>query len=400
MAKILFLAHRVPFPPDKGDKIRAFQLLRGLTAEHEVWLGATTDDPADRGCLERVDHGCREAAAPVLGRWRRCFNMAAALLRGAPLSVARFRHPALERWVKRVLEEVRPDVVFVYSSALAQYVMEGRGDVPLVVDFVDADAAKWQAYAKSVPWPLSWLFRREARRLIAYEREVLAASAAGLIVSEDERGVMAGLQPEGAGKLRVLTNGVKLPAVEPSAGGSLIVMCGRMDYRANVDGAVWFAREVLPAIRSRRPDAVFRIVGAAPTRKVRALAALPGVEVTGAVPEVGSHLAKAAVIVAPLRVARGIQNKVLEGMAAGRPVVATSAALAGLAVTPGREALQADDGDSFAGAVLDVLDGRAPPDLAQSGRRYVERRHRWETELQGLMRLVRSLAPASGEAAA
>lgn len=399
MVKILFLAHRAPFPPDKGDKIRAFHLLRRLTADHEVWLGATADDPADEGRLASADHRCREAVAPTLAPGRRRLNMALGLLRGAPLSVARFRHPDLERWVGRVLKEVRPDLVFVYSSALAQYVV-GRSEAPLVVDFVDADAAKWEAYAELAAWPLSWLFQREARRLVAYERAVLAASAASLIVSESERRVMAELQPEGAGKLQVLTNGVELPSFAPPAAGGLIVMCGRMDYRANVDGAAWFAQEVLPAIRARRPDAVFRIVGAAPTREVRALAGLPGVEVTGAVPEVAPHLAEAAVIVAPLRVARGIQNKVLEGMAAARPVVATAAALEGLSVAPGRDVLQADAPDTFAEAVLDVLDGRAPEDLAMRGRRYVERRHRWETQLQGLTELVGRLAPGSGEAAA
>lgn len=404
MAKILFLAHRIPFPPNKGDKIRAFHLLRRLTDEHEVWLGATVDDPADQDSVAGADHRCREVVAPMLGPWRRRFNMAAALLRGAPLSVARFRHPELEGWVKRVLEEVRPDLVFVYSSALAQYVVDGRRrDVRLVIDFVDADAAKWQAYGDTTPWPLSWVFQREARRLVAYEREVLDACARGLIVSEAERQVMAAFQPRGAGKLQVLTNGVDLQAFDatrPADGGSLIVMCGRMDYRANVDGAAWFAQAVLPAILARRPDALFRIVGAAPTAQVRALAQLPGVEVTGAVPTVQPHLAEAAVVVAPLRMARGIQNKVLEGMAASRPVVATSAALDGLAAKPGRDVLQADAADTFADAVLEVLEGRAPPDLAACGRRYVERRHSWETELEALSALVRRLAPESGEVAA
>jgi sugar transferase (PEP-CTERM/EpsH1 system associated) len=404
MAKILFLSHRIPFPPDKGDKIRAFHILRRLTANHEVWLGAPVDDAIDLGRVEAAAAGCAGACLPALGAMRRGLNMASGLLSGAPLSVARFRHPVIDRWIGEVLRDVRPDLVFVYSSALAQHLMDRLpADVPMVVDFVDADAAKWQAYAQTAAPPMRWVFAREARRLVTFERDVLARAAAGLVITEPERQVMARLQPEGAHKLTVMSNGVELgPEPEPMPHGPpRIVMCGRMDYRANVDGAAWFAREVLPLVQAAVPAATFRIVGAAPTRQVLDLAALPGVTVTGAVPEVRPQLDAAHVIVAPLRVARGIQNKVLEGMAAGRPVVATPGALEGIAAQPGVEVLQADGAVAFAGAVLDVIQERAPGDLGKRGRRFVERRHRWDAELRVLERLVADLAPdPSAEAAA
>jgi sugar transferase (PEP-CTERM/EpsH1 system associated) len=329
--------------------------------------------------------------------------MATALLTGDPLSVARFRHPDLDRWILRVLQEARPDLVVLYSSALGERLLGRLPDgLPLLVDFVDADAAKWTAYAAAAPWPLSWLFRREARKLVAFESALLARADAALLVSDAERKVMDRMQPQWAAKLEVMSNGVDLeafPAAPPSR-GSLIVMCGRMDYRANVEGAGWFAHEVFPLIRKRAPAAIFRIVGAAPTAAVRALARLAGVEVTGAVPKVWPHLAEARVVVAPLRFARGIQNKVLEGLAAARPVVATSAALEGLEVVAGREVLAADEPATFAEAVLQVLEGRAPSDLGDRGRQFVESQHRWDVQLRSLDNLVERLTGStSGEAA-
>lgn len=404
MAKILFLAHRVPFPPDKGDKIRAFHILEHLAAEHRIWLGAAADDPADLRHLPGARARYEDACFAPLGAPRRAWNMAAAALTGRPISVARFRHPSLGRWIARVLREVRPDVVFVYSSALAQYLPR---DLPagtrLIVDFVDADAEKWRGYAALARGPMRWVYAAEARRLVRFERRVLAAAEAGVLISETERRLQGGLLPEGAAKLHVIANGVDTDYFRPAITGETsanIVFCGRMDYEANVDAAEWFARKVLPRVRERRPEAVFQIVGAAPAARVRALGALPGVEVTGTVPDVRPYLADAAVVVAPLRIARGIQNKVLEGMAAGRPVVATPQALDGIAAAPGREVLLGADAAGFAAAVLGVLEGQAPADVGAHGRAFVLRRHRWAAQLGALDNLIRPSAEGSAQAAA
>jgi sugar transferase (PEP-CTERM/EpsH1 system associated) len=403
MAKILFLAHRAPFSPDKGDKIRAFYLLKHLAARHEVWLGAGADDPADIRRLAMAREPCDDTCIVPLGGFRRACNMAWGVLSGAPLSVARFRHPALARWISRVLRDVRPDLVFVYSSALTQYVVGRTGPgVRLIVDFVDSDAQKWLAYAERAPLATRWLYRAEARRLVRFERRALDAAMAGVLISETERRQQADLLPTGAAKLTVIPNGVDTDFFRPMPGPRPrrdIVFCGRMDYAPNIDGAEWFVREILPRVRERSPAAVFRIVGAAPVARVLALRAAPGVEVTGRVPDVRPYLAAAAVVVAPLRIARGMQNKVLEGLAAGRPVVATPAALDGIAAQPGREVLVGADAETFAKAVADVLTHRAPPDLGRLGRKFVLRHHRWQTQLEALDRLIaRSLAESSAEA--
>ncbi len=399
MAKILFLSHRAPFPPDKGDKIRAFHMLRRLAERHEVWFGAGADEAGPKA---PPDIPLRETCIAPLGPLRRGWNMVGALAAGAPLSVGRFRHGRLERWIGRVLAEVRPDIVFVYSSAMAQYVV-GRmaPGTRLIIDFVDADAEKWRAYAAAARFPMAAVFAREARRLTAFEARVLAAAEIGIVISQTERRLLSAQLPAGAEKLQVLSNGVDLDYFTPAPGrgdGRSVVFCGRMDYLANADAAAWFAREIFPQVRGIRPDAVFRVVGACPVPAVQALAALPGVEVTGSVPDVRPYLKDAAVVVAPLRVARGVQNKVLEAMACARPVVVTPAALDGIDAEEGREVLVGADPCAFARAVCDVLAGEAPPRLGENARRFVTLRHQWPVQLRALDALIGS--GSSAEAAA
>jgi sugar transferase (PEP-CTERM/EpsH1 system associated) len=392
MAKVLFLAHRVPFPPDKGDKIRAFHMLQHLAERHEVWLGAGADDLMDLEHVPAMREWCVDLCVAPLGKPRRLANMATAMVRNAPLSVARFRHPMLERWIDTVLRDVRPDLVFVFSSALGQYVL-GRlpGNATLVVDFVDADAEKWRAYAGEARGPMRWIYRREARLLAGFERTLLQAATAGLLISEIERRLMAQLVGDQAHKLQVVPNGVDTDYFDVTPAQTAvpeIVLCGRMDYLPNIDAAQWFAHDILPKVRQACPDALFRIVGAAPTTAVTALRQLRGVDVVGAVPDVRPYLARAAAVVAPLRIARGIQNKVLEGMSAARPVVATPQALEGIAAQVGRDVLVGEDAEAFAGAVSAVLQNRAPAGLGRSAREFVLGHHRWSAQLAALDAII------------
>ena len=392
MAKILYLAHRVPFPPNKGDKIRAYHILQYLAARHDVWLGAIADDPADMAHLPWARRHLADAFFGAPGRYAMAANMAAAALSGRPISVDRFRHRGLGRWIRTVLDEVRADLVYVFSSALAHYV---AGRLPagtgMIVDFVDADAEKWRAYAERARAPKRWIYGAEFRNLVRYERRALAAADAGILITKAEQELMARLQPGAAGKLHVIGNGVDTDYFAPPGGtipGGDIVFCGMMDYLPNVDAACWFAHDILPRIRQAMPYARLRIVGARPSAQVLALAALDGVDVTGAVPDVRPYLHGAAAIVAPLRIARGIQNKVLEGMAAGRPVIVTSQALEGIDARHGRDVLVADTSEDMARAAIAVLRGQAPEGLGAAGRAYVVAHHRWQEQLGGLDSLV------------
>ncbi len=408
LAKILFLAHRVPFPPNKGDKIRAFHELDHLARHHDVWLGAGADDPADLEHLAYARAQFRDACFGLSGRVRTAANLAGAALDGTPLSVARFHHPGLMRWCADILARVEPDLVFVFSSAAARFVLgRMRGRTRLVTDFVDADAEKWRAYEAAAAAPGRWLYGAEFRRLVRYEARVAAASAAGLFVSQTERDLFAGLVPESASRLAVVPNGVDTdyfrpdPALGPVARGS-IVFTGTMDYKPNIDAVTWFAREILPLVRRAAGHARFRIVGAKPAAAVQALAALDSVEVTGTVSDVRPHLGQAEAVVAPLRIARGIQNKVLEGMAMARPVIATPEALDGITARPGEDLLVARDTAGFATQVAAVLEGKAPGTLGANARAAVIAHHGWAHHLAGLDGILEEVlhAAASGQAAA
>ena len=389
--KILFLAHRSPYPPNKGERIRAYHLLKHLSSKHQVWLGAPVD-PEDMVHIDWAKDLCVDAFFAPSSHWRGRAKMLGGLIRGAPLSVARFQDPALQKFVDETLVRVEPDLVFAFSSAMAAYI---SGPLParssLFIDFVDADAQKWKDYAARTPQPMKALYALEAKRLTDFEAPLLARARGATLVSETEAALLKAMHPQWSQKIHSVPNGVDTDFFAPTATTSeagLIVFCGTMDYLPNVDGSKWFAQNILPKVRAIHPAARFRIVGARPSSEVQALARIDGVEVTGSVPDVRPHLAAAEVIVAPLRIARGIQNKVLEAMAAGRPTVATSQALDGIKAVIGRDVLVADDEGAFANAVAQVISQKCPPDLGERGRQSVLAHHQWQVQFDKLDALI------------
>jgi sugar transferase (PEP-CTERM/EpsH1 system associated) len=266
-----------------------------------------------------------------------------------------------------------------------------------VIDFVDVDSDKWRQYAAKKAWPLSMLYAHEARQLLAYERRVARSCDAALFVSAPEAGLFRSLAPESAARIGHYSNGVDTQYFasgaaydSPYAAGELaLVFTGAMDYWPNVDAVAWFAQQVLPAVRARHPGAVFYIVGARPAPEVRQLAALPGVVVTGTVPDVRPYVAHATLSVAPLRIARGIQNKVLEAMAMGRTVVLSPQALEGIHGTPGRDLLLAEEAAQFIAAVNQALD-RPDAAIGAAARATVEQRYGWNSHLAPVRNLLES----------
>ena len=393
--RLLFLAHRIPYPPDKGEKIRAWHMLDHLANTWEVELGCLVDDPRDLGHLPALRARFAHVEAHRLrGRWQAAARAVTRLRPGLPLSLGWFHHPALAAWVRRGLAERRWDAAMVYSSAMAPYVMGPGAHRPgfrRVLDMVDVDSAKWQAYAAGAAPPMRLIWAREARTLFALERRAALDFDRTLFVSEAEARHFVGLAPDCAGKVDWVENGVDLARFDPAeprptpypAGAVPIVFTGTMGYRPNIEAVAWFAEAVLPRLRARAQAPSFWIVGANPAPAVQALARLPGVHVTGTVPDVRPYLAHAAVAVAPLAIARGIQNKVLEAMAMARPVVATQAAFEGVRAVPGRDLLVADGAEAFAAAVAAVLDG-AHPRLGEAGRVAVRATHDWAATLRRL----------------
>jgi sugar transferase (PEP-CTERM/EpsH1 system associated) len=401
MAETLFLAHRIPFPPDRGDKIRTFHELRHLAGLGRVNLACFADDEADSAHLA----GLREAIGPALGETfvevRRTSRIAAgarALVEGRPVSLALFDSPALRGFVERLLASGRIGTVFAFSGQMAQFVPDGAR-ARFVMDFGDVDSAKFEAYGAG-GGAMGPVHRREGRKLAAFERAVAERADVSLFVSDAEADLFRRRSGLESADIRSLQNGVDLDYFDPGARfpklderGPLIVFTGQMDYAPNIDAVRWFAGEVMP----RLPEARFAIVGRKPPAAVRRLAGSRTI-VTGAVPDVRSWLAAADVVAAPLRIARGIQNKVLEAMAMARPVVASPAAFEGIEAEPGLHLLVADSAEAQAEAIKGLLDDRRRAQaMGQAARRRIEQAYRWETRLAPLGGII-GIAPRQAAA--
>lgn len=385
MGDILFLAHRVPYPPDRGDKIRSFHMLRHLAAQGRVHLAAFADDPRD---MDRPELAAFTASRAIVRRTKTQFVAGVqALASGRPVSLAAFDHAAMRRAVREVLAREDIETIFVFSSQMAQYLpAETRAQV--IMDFVDMDSAKFAAYAGAAKGPMRWMLAREARLLMAFEGAVATRADASLFVSEAEAGLFR--RHTGAGHVHAIENGIDTAHFDPSAdfervdaGPALIVFTGQMDYRPNVEAVSWFAEAILPRVRATHPDARFAIVGRNPTDAVKALVKREGVIVTGEVADVRGWLAAAAVVVAPLRLARGIQNKVLEAMAMARPVVASAAAAEGIDHN-GTIAVGVTAEDMVEAVALLLSDREDAAELGIDARARVMARYGWDARLAAL----------------
>jgi sugar transferase (PEP-CTERM/EpsH1 system associated) len=401
LRNLLFLSHRIPYPPDKGDKIRAWHVLRYLAGTHRIHLGCFVDDPYDRVHVDALAEHCADLACFDLDPRRQRLKSLLMARPRQPLSVGYFRDSRLQRWVTGKLTSGTIDAVYVFSSAMASYVMDARG-IKRILDMVDVDSAKWSVYAETARFPARQVWAREGRTLLTFERRVASQFDFSLFVSEHERQLFVERAPETAGRTGWVCNGVDLQHFSPThkfaspfgGEGANLVFTGRMDYRPNIDAVRWFAREVLPLLRRHNSGLRFWIVGAAPTREVLSLGELPGVRVTGRVPDTRPYLAAADVVVAPLRIARGIQNKLLEAMAMARPVVATPEALSGVQARPGRDILLATGIDQTVRSIVDLLQGRHPV-MGAAARRAVEAVHQWSVTLRPLDGLLSLAHPES-----
>ncbi len=414
MANILFLVHRLPYPPNKGDKVRSYHLLRHLAERHQVHLGTFVDDPDDHQHLPTVKGWCASLhAEPLQPRGAKLASLRG-LATGEALTEVYYRSPRLARWVAQTVERERIDATVVFSSSMAQYA-QAHPAVPMLVDFVDVDSAKWADYAPQHRWPLSWLYAREGRLLLACERRVAAQARRSFFATEKEAALFRSLAPEAANGVEGMDNGVDATFFSPDAdraspfetGEAPLVFTGAMDYWPNVDAVSWFAADVLPRLRAVHPRLRLHIVGRSPTPAVRALAG-DAVIVTGTVPDVRPYLQHAAAVVAPLRLARGIQNKILEAMAMGRPVVAAEACVSAMRVVPGQDVLAARDAGDYVQHLSALLtEPSRAAETGAAGRRCVVSAYSWAAHLQTLDRHLQqtlqtpaALAPSASAAAA
>jgi sugar transferase (PEP-CTERM/EpsH1 system associated) len=399
--RILFLCHRVPYPPDKGEKIRAFHEIRALSRRHRVHLLTLADSEVpDLAPLAKL---CERVEVFPIQRSSAYLRAALGLARPQPLTLSFFESAELHGRVAELARTESFDLVVAYCSAMAPYVEPFAG-VPAVLDMVDVDSAKWAQYSRFAPLAKRPVYALEARRLQAYEASLPGRFERIVLATGNETRLLKSFAPDA--RAATIPNGVDLdffqPLNLPKATRPALVFTGQMDYFANVDGVSHFARAVMPRLRQRFPDLEFLIVGRSPVPAVRALTELPGVYVTGAVGDVRPFLDRAWAFVAPLRIAQGVQNKVLEAMAMNVPVVCTDKVFAGLSeggFRHGRDLLAAADDEGLEACVATVLaDAEMRASLAECARQRLSASYLWAPNMDRfedlLMAAVRRPAPA------
>ena len=403
MKEVLLLVHRLPYPPNKGDKLRSFNLLKVLSEHYRVSLGAFVDNPGDWEHVDRLQEYCANSCfLPLHRKWATIRSLNGFLL-GEPLTFPYYRDDRMRDWVRSVASGTSLTAAVAYSSGMAQYLAGDEfKDVRRIMDFVDVDSDKWRQYARSKAWPMSAIFTREATKLEQAEIRIAHEFDASIFVSDFELRFFLQLAPDIESKVHTIRLGVDTGFFDPDrdlrspyeSKHKNLVFTGAMDYWANVDAAIWFANEVLPLVARDVPGARFHIVGSNPTEKVKALASDNRINVTGTVADIRPYIAYADVVVAPLRIARGVQTKILEGLAMGRPVVATRGAIEGIDCDglAGVEVVS-EGAASMADLVTRTLSGVAATSGAAERRNFVKTCHDWRTNLATMLSLIESNAP-------
>jgi polysaccharide biosynthesis protein PslH len=399
LMRIFFVCQRVPFPPDRGDKITTFNEIRHLSTKHEVHVFCLADGRRDLDNVPDLLSYARSVTAVRVIGWVGKLRALKALLAGGPLSVAAFNEAELHDAINKKFTELRPDLIMIYSCNVAQYA-EHFPQVPRIMQFAELDSSRWGQFARRSRRPLRWVYAIEERRFSSYERHIALTFSHALVCTAAEQSDFERLIP--GAPVSLVGNGVDLEyfrskgiAKQPGS----IVFTGVMDYFPNIDAVLWFCYEILPIVQRHIPEAGLTICGSRPVAAVRRLAKRRGVTVTGRVPDTRPYMDRAEVFVAPLRMARGIQNKLLEALAMGLPCVASSAAATGTAVPDGEGIIAANNREEFAEHIVRLLRDRAfRAEMAEKARAAAELNYRWETQLAKLDCVVAALSHRSASA--
>ena len=402
---ILYLAHRIPYPPNKGDKIRSFNEVKFLAASHTVDLVCLADDPVDLQYKEALQKFCRKVfVCPISTTWSKIRGLAG-LFAGRSISSAYFYRKRVQAILNQWLERDHYDAIVCFSSPMAEYIFQskllaGEGNNPnrtkLIMDFCDIDSDKWLQYSQGANLPMKQIYCAENERLQTYEEKIYRTFDSSIVASDLEKKVFLKICPQ-AEDVIVILNGVDAAYFSPDSiesasdlkNGPNLVFTGAMDYHANVDGVCWFCEEIFPRLNKEFPNLNFDIVGRHPAPAVKKLDTIPGVHVIGDVVDIRPWYQKADVYVVPLRLGRGVQNKVLEAMAMGRPVVATSKANSGIVAKHDEHLMLADTSDTFATTVKNLLQNDEKRKvLGRNARNFVQAEFDWNTNMAKLNDLL------------
>ena len=383
---ILYICHRFPYPPKRGGKIRPFNMIRHLTAAgHTVTVCSLTRSEAEAEEGRGIAPHCTAFEMGAVSEPLQFARMIVRLPVATPSSMGYFYSSQLAARVKQLLAEQRWDLIFVHCSSVAQYVEHVQG-IPKILDFGDMDSQKWLEYANYKPWPLSWGYTYEGLKMLRAEKRLARRFDLCTATTRAERETLDGY---GTGAVTDwFPNGVDAQFFcpgEEAYEADTISFIGRMDYYPNQECMQRFCDQVWPRLLAKRPGMKLLIVGADPSPEMRRLGERPGVTVTGSVPDVRPYVRRSALMVAPLAIARGTQNKILEAMAMGVPVVTSTIAAGGVDAVPGEHLLVADTPEALAAAIERVCDDRAERQrLAEAGRQRVLSHHAWSHSMKRL----------------
>ncbi|MGZ8189868.1 MAG: TIGR03087 family PEP-CTERM/XrtA system glycosyltransferase [Methylococcaceae bacterium] len=395
MKDLLFLAHRIPYPPNKGDKIRSYHFLKYLAADYTLHLGTFIDDPNDWQYTDKLNDLCADTYYAELNPLTAKIKSLQGLLNAEALSLPYYKNQAFQDWVDKTIKAYSIKNVLIFSSVMAQFINDTH-DVDMVVDFVDVDSDKWRQYADKKTGFSTWIYQRESEYLFNYEKTIAEKSKVSIFVSEQEAALFKSLAPEFAAKTSHINNGVDAEHFSPellfespySDEDEVLVFTGAMDYWANIDAVSWFAKEIFPELQKKHPRAKFYIVGSKPSKEVMELVNNKNIIVTGAVDDVRPYVAHAKLAVAPLRIARGIQNKVLEAMAMGKYVVATTAAMEGIPYNETLGISIADEAKTIAKQLDELLQNNPSALTVNNNRNFVKSVFSWEQNVRQLSTLL------------
>ncbi len=390
--RIYFLSQRVPFPPDRGDKITTFHEIRHLAAGNQVDVFCLAADQDDLNNVRGLAKLVNSVHAVPLSRFRALVRAAVAVLTGQSLTQAYFNEAELHRNISQMMRESPPDLIFVYSSGMAQFV-ERYAETARILQLAELDSEKWKQYSKTSPFFRRWIYRLESKRLFAYERRVAKAFSCCFVCTENELADITTLIPDAT--VRCIPVGVDLEYFQPSPDEKIarsIIFTGVMNYFPNIDAVVWFCCEILLLIQQALPGTKFTICGSYPAREVKKLQNHQGVTVTGRVPDTRPYLGAAEIAVVPMRIGRGVQNKLLEAMATGLPCVTTELARSGVGAEDGRHLFVANSPKEFANRAIQLLEDRELRQrMGAQARTFVAARHAWAVPLSKIDQTIDEL---------
>ena len=411
--RLLMLTHRMPYPPDRGDRIRSYHLLKMLSKHFDIALACTSNEPSWLQHHQLLSTMAKRVELQPITDFGSNLRGIRALLTGRAVTPASFYRQGLADAIRRWHEQLPFDAVLTFCTGMMHYARlvtqpqkkRNAGVVPgkelevekvekshirHVLDLVDVDSQKWASYADQSKSPMKLVYGAEARRLRKVEAGQYDHFDAITVVSKTE----ADCYRENVGEhegLKVIGNGVDMRyfSPQPSVDSNKIVFVGVLDYKPNYEGVAWFVEQVLPRLRKRVRDAEFMIVGRNPTQKVKHLSLQPGVNLIGSVPDVRSYLAESAAVIAPLRIARGVQNKVLEAMSCQRAVVCSPGAAEGIDANADEHFLVADHPDQWADCLEKLLKNKAYREtIAAAARKRIEDRYTWDAQLGPMIDLL------------